>query len=518
MNHIRVLGALLFSFAMAALPGCGGGGGGNSNNGNGGDGGNGGSPPPPPLTFTIGGNVSGLAGTLILQNNAGDDLILQGGAAPLAFTFSSEMAAGRAYAVTIRTQPDRQECVVENDHGVANGNVTDVTVSCSSVFSVGGTVNGLRGTVVLQNNGVELPITRTGLFAGLGSSAAQFAFREFLAAGSQYDVTIKTQPADQVCKLASDGAGTIDNADVADIVITCATHLSVRSADFTVPPGQELVFCYYFDFPNVETVQIQSIRSLQPATVQQATVFVLPARQLEPGTILDIPCGFEFNPVAFHPLYATRFQADGADHSLTFPADDGSGKPLGYALDTRQPAALQLHLINPDPPERGARIVHVDFDVTLHTQGLEVTPVGVYAISNNTIDIPSGSERNPVTAEFGGSCLVTLPSDPAPPTFFDMRLMTHSHGTLTSIKDGTTVLLENAGWSNPAALHVAAPPYPAFTTGHVDYQCKYINPTNARIEAGGDPRNEEACMMVAYYFPLAAGTRGALCLNNARIF
>ena len=43
----------------------------------GGNGSSSGGPPPPPATYTIGGTVSGLSGTLTLQNNGADNLSLQ---------------------------------------------------------------------------------------------------------------------------------------------------------------------------------------------------------------------------------------------------------------------------------------------------------------------------------------------------------------------------------------------------------------------------------------------------------
>ncbi|HET7133667.1 MAG TPA: hypothetical protein VFJ95_15545, partial [Gammaproteobacteria bacterium] len=73
------------------------------------------SPPPPPSgSYTIGGTVSGLAGSgLVLRNNGGNDLTV---AANGAFVFAGGLADGATYAVTVRTQPSApaQDCVVGN--------------------------------------------------------------------------------------------------------------------------------------------------------------------------------------------------------------------------------------------------------------------------------------------------------------------------------------------------------------------------------------------------------------------
>ena len=82
-------------------------------------------------TFSVGGNVEGLAGSgLILQNNAGDDLAIS---ADGSFTFATALDDGSTYAVTVLTQPTNpgQTCSVTGGSGtVAGADVTDVSVIC----------------------------------------------------------------------------------------------------------------------------------------------------------------------------------------------------------------------------------------------------------------------------------------------------------------------------------------------------------------------------------------------------
>jgi 6-phosphogluconolactonase (cycloisomerase 2 family) len=79
---------------------------------------------------TIGGTVTGLTGTgLVLQDNGADNLtIAQNGT----FTFATALASGKAYAVTVLTQPAGQTCTVTNGTGTTGGsNVTNVAVNCA---------------------------------------------------------------------------------------------------------------------------------------------------------------------------------------------------------------------------------------------------------------------------------------------------------------------------------------------------------------------------------------------------
>lgn len=85
-------------------------------------------PPPPPVTFTISGTVVGLnSAGLVLLNNGGDNFAVAGNSA---FTFSTRLATGAGYAVTVGTQPDTQDCAVTNGSGNANANVINIIVAC----------------------------------------------------------------------------------------------------------------------------------------------------------------------------------------------------------------------------------------------------------------------------------------------------------------------------------------------------------------------------------------------------
>ena len=87
-------------------------------------------PNPPPPTYTIGGTVSGLGTGLSvgLLNNGGNALTVNANGA---FTFSTALANGSAYAVTVGTQPTGQVCTVSNGSGsVAAANVANVGVAC----------------------------------------------------------------------------------------------------------------------------------------------------------------------------------------------------------------------------------------------------------------------------------------------------------------------------------------------------------------------------------------------------
>jgi hypothetical protein len=83
-------------------------------------------------------------------------------------------------------------------------------------FTIGGAVSGLSGSgLVLRNNGGDdLAICADG----------SFIFANALTDGSDYAVTVLTQPTDLsgICSV-SNGSGTVAGADVTDVEVTCVT-------------------------------------------------------------------------------------------------------------------------------------------------------------------------------------------------------------------------------------------------------------------------------------------------------
>src|ERR1700690_4416822 len=117
---LRSIGSV--TFLALFMVGCGGGGGGGASS----------EQPPPPLTsYSIGGTVTGLAGSgLVLQTDAGDVAPVS---APGAFTFFNQLGSGAAYTVSVKTQPSTpaQNCIVTNGSGtVGTANISSVAVAC----------------------------------------------------------------------------------------------------------------------------------------------------------------------------------------------------------------------------------------------------------------------------------------------------------------------------------------------------------------------------------------------------
>jgi len=81
------------------------------------------------LQYSVGGTITGFSsGTLVLQNNAKDDLTLQ----PTDKYSFSQNSSGATYSISIKSHPVGFGCKIENSKGTVTGNVTNVNISCSA--------------------------------------------------------------------------------------------------------------------------------------------------------------------------------------------------------------------------------------------------------------------------------------------------------------------------------------------------------------------------------------------------
>lgn len=161
--------------------------------------------------YGIGGTITGVSDRVTLKNNGTDsqDITADGD-----FTFSTKLATGAIYNVT--ADSTTQTCSTTNGSGtVGNSDITNIAITCGpnppGTYIVGGTIFGLSGNIVLENNRTDsLPLRSNG----------RFTFPRFLSDGSAYRVTVATQPAGQICTV-SNGTGIINGSNIKDVAVTC---------------------------------------------------------------------------------------------------------------------------------------------------------------------------------------------------------------------------------------------------------------------------------------------------------
>ena len=165
--------------------------------------------------FSVGGNVAGLVqgASVELANSDGDSVTV---AANGVFAFSVSLPVGATYGVTVFEQPSGENCTVGNGSGTIMGaGVVNVSVACTpEVYGVGGSVSGLLPgrSLVLQDNGNSSTTV---------SADGAFSFSAGVPSGSNYAITVRSQPDGQSCAITS-GSGTIAAGDVLDVSVVCS--------------------------------------------------------------------------------------------------------------------------------------------------------------------------------------------------------------------------------------------------------------------------------------------------------
>ena len=182
--------------------------------GSGGGLGGGGGTGPFAISAVVTGLSSGSTG-FALKDNGTDTLNVTANGT---FSFTTKIASGSPYLVTISTQPSSpaQICSVAGGSGTTTAN-TPVKVTCSIGTGnvISGQVTGLLGSgLVLQDNATDnTPVTANG----------GFSFPTTIPTGSKYNVTVSAQPSNptQTCTVGN-GSGTAQS-NVGTVVVTCSS-------------------------------------------------------------------------------------------------------------------------------------------------------------------------------------------------------------------------------------------------------------------------------------------------------
>lgn len=169
-------------------------------------------------TFTVGGSVTGLSGTLTLRNGVSDTITLTGNGA---FAFGTSLPQGAPYQVTIVSKPAAQQCTVSAGNGtVTTEDITTVAVSCVNLtpHTLGGRLIGVTSPVVLRNRD-DNPLTL--------ASDGTFTFTTPLVVGTDYEITATSANTNQMCHVAR-GTGTMPDAAVGNVSVVCNSKRPTR--------------------------------------------------------------------------------------------------------------------------------------------------------------------------------------------------------------------------------------------------------------------------------------------------
>jgi hypothetical protein len=274
---------------------------------------------------------------------------------------------------------------------------------------------------------------------------------------------------------------------------------AVVSPEIDIAPLQEIGYCYYFRTPNAVSISVRQWRSRLGDGVKRMNVILTSSDVGTPGTQSAANCSPGLDGVALGGARRSwAYTAYQPPQELTFPSDDGTGKPVGLVIPPDQPGYLYIHFANlTDAPITS----QVQVDAIPYEGGTVVTPANSFVTYNNSISIPSGS-----TADFETqSCAV-----PQGAKFFYLSTYAHKQMVQANVRDGSTTLFTATSPYNPGSISWNAP-FQTFASGTVTYELVYANPGNRTITTGVSPATDEIGAVLSYYFP---ATEGRSCFDG----
>lgn len=421
---------------------------------------------PPTPTYSVSGTVTGLAGNLVLSNNGGDAVTVSpSDAGSAAFAFKAKLAKGASYSVAVQTQPQSpsQTCTVTAGSGViGDADVTNVAVDCTTnSFKVGGTVMGLAGSgLVIQNNaGDDVTIE----LADAGTSTS-FEFPTAIASGSNYAVTVLTQPDGpaQTC-VVTGGEGTVAAGNVSTVAINCTTNTYTISGTVTGLEGSGLtlrnndgpdlvVNSSSFAFPAQVTsgqtysVTVQAdptspwqtctVDASSSGTVTNANVTNVAIHcETKSFSIGGVVKGLAGNHLSFtnnNSDFLEVTPAGGADIPFVFATKVPSGAPYMVAASIMPEHPLQDCVVtNGSGTVQGADVTDIVFTCTTFSAQLLVTLSG---LSSGSVVLTNNGGDDLTLSGNGDAVFATALLDASP---YDVKVKTNPAGQVCSVTSGS---------------------------------------------------------------------------------
>jgi hypothetical protein len=170
--------------------------------------------------FTLGGRISGLSTSGLVIANGSDTVTVAANAT--AFTLPTAVSYGTSYTLTVATQPTGLTCSFSSGSNISPSSgtmpandVTNTALVCSpQSYVLGGTVTGLTGGSLVLTDG-------TNMLTVSSSGSQSFSMPTEIAYGTQYALTVQTQPTGLTCTPGSNSTGTMPAGPVS-VAVTCA--------------------------------------------------------------------------------------------------------------------------------------------------------------------------------------------------------------------------------------------------------------------------------------------------------
>lgn len=293
---------------------------------------------------------------------------------------------------------------------------------------------------------------------------------------------------------SGDGGGDAD-ANAAD------PSFEIKSPEISVPSGEEASYCFYFHTPNAQDLAVKSWSSTQTADLVTHMAVVFTSSDDKPkDTVSTTDCGLYLG-TSHDPVWV--YSAWKAQAGFGFPADDGTGKPVGKPVKANQSGFMLIQVANKTAQAQKATAT---LAAKGYAAGTATTAAEPFVGVNNEISLMPGA----MNAEKTETC--SIPDATSKLTW--LSVFSHKQSIHNVVKDGLTVIYDGTNYEDPGATTWTTAPFFTPISGKLTYACTYNNASIRTITSGPSRLLDENCIMLSYYFP---APKPRLCLNSTLV-
>ncbi len=264
-------------------------------------------------------------------------------------------------------------------------------------------------------------------------------------------------------------------------------HLTIALPVIDLAPGQQRTICYYTSLPTATDVAIRTWSSSITNGAHGLLVFTTPTPIMPDGTISEI-CDFQ-GPQSSN---VARWLYEGA-----IP-QDSTDAPVGVAMPFRahQPLIIRMHVLN--PTDIAQRIEAEVRAIALAPETSYVPSAVLVAFRENLTIAPN------LVLNEAGAC-----AQAAGRQVYRMASFSLAQSNLVEAFDGSGKLYRSTDYAHPGEVSWQTTPHTI--DGPLMYSCRYLNLTSNTMLRGGVEGRDEACAVVAHYFP---ATQDLICPDS----
>ncbi len=194
-------------------------------------------------------------------------------------------------------------------------------------YTVGGLVQGLTGTLQLQNNNESFQINTNGVFS----------FPTPVANNGSYAISVQTQPIGQACRIQN-GSGTVAGANVSNVVVTCQNATAVLTPSITT-----LALSINSVMTNPALTGNPRIITITNNGGSAATDLLIDYPVLPTSTTISSTCGTQLNAGASCTMTLTPGSVASSSCTVSYTAP--SAAPITISAANAVPTTTNVYIL-----------------------------------------------------------------------------------------------------------------------------------------------------------------------------